>query len=78
MVGAEAPIRENGFDLPTALPGEAVAGDLAAFMDIVGKQREGRAGGEDGVVAEFVKRLPTEAKEALYHQLVERLRGAQP
>lgn len=83
MIGAEAQtpeefLRENAFDLPTVLPNEAVAGDLTAFMDIVNKQRDGRAGGEDGVVADFVKQIPTEAKEALYHQLVDTLRGAQP
>lgn len=32
------------------LPAETVAGDLAAFLDIVAKQNDGRAGGEDGVV----------------------------
>lgn len=83
MVGTEAQtpeefLRDNAFGLPTVLPSEAVAGDLMAFVDVVNKQREGRAGGEDGMVAEFVKRLPTEAKEALYHQLVDTLRGAQP
>lgn len=74
--------QKNGFVSPTVLPSEAVSWDLTTFMDIMAKQREGRAGGEDGVVAESVKRLPTEAKAALYHQLYHQLddtlRGAQP
>lgn len=62
-------LERNGFAKAGVLPAQEVAGTFEAFLDIVAKQKEGRAGGEDGAVAEFIKRLPAE--------LVETLRGAQ-
>lgn len=82
MIGhAEAPadfLRRHQYDTDKVLDAGEVAGGFSTFLGLVSQQKEGRAGGEDGTVAECVRHVTPKAKIALHRKLVETLTGARP
>lgn len=66
---------KSGAEIESYVDPADVSCSFADFLSIVSKQKKGRAGGEDGVVAEFVQGLPVESKTKLCQLLHDTLTG---